>query len=106
MDCTLRGAVPVCNVQRCLKELEQRILALEQEPHGPEEASVSDSKVLSDGEGEHYETVSTCLAARPIVQKKVKTEQPMARGGDILKEPPMCLSSRCINHILRRKWLT
>ena len=78
MDCTLRGAVPVCNVQRCLKELEQRILALEQEPHGHEEPSISDSESESDGDNERCETVGCHLAVKPIVQQKVKHEQPTA----------------------------
>ena len=30
-------------------ELEQRTLALEQEPRGPEEPSISDSEAVSDG---------------------------------------------------------
>ena len=55
MDCTLRGAVPVCNVQRCLKELEQRILALEQEPHGPEDPSIFNSEMVNDGDDEQYD---------------------------------------------------
>ena len=86
MDSALHDATAVYNVQRCLEELEQ-CMALKQENHGPEEASISDSKVLSDGEDEHYETVSTCLAARPIVQKKVKTEQPMAEVGASSRSP-------------------
>ena len=87
MDSAHHDATRACNVQRCLEEPEQWILTLEQEPHGPEEASISDSKVLSDGEDEHYETVSTCLAARPIVQKKVKNEQPMAEVGASSRSP-------------------
>ena len=50
MDSTLHDAVPVCNVQRCLEELEQCILALKQENHGSEEASISDSEAVSDGD--------------------------------------------------------
>ena len=42
MDSALQDATLVCNAQRCLEELEQCILALEQEPHGPEEPSISD----------------------------------------------------------------
>ena len=49
MDSTLHDAVPVCNVQRCLEELEQ-CMALKQENHGPEEASISDSEAVSDGD--------------------------------------------------------
>ena len=46
MDTALCDVTPVRNVQRCLEELEQRILASEQEPHGPEEPSVSDSEAV------------------------------------------------------------
>ena len=64
MNHTLHDAMPVCNLQRCLEELEQQILALEQEPCGPEEHSLSDSKVVSDSDDERYETAAPCLAAR------------------------------------------
>ena len=50
MDSILHDAVPVCNVQRCLTELEQCILALEQENCGSEEVSISDSEAVSDGD--------------------------------------------------------
>ena len=42
---------------------------LEQEPCGPEEPSISDSKAVSDSDDEHYETVGPYLAARYIVQQ-------------------------------------
>ena len=45
MDSILRDATLVHNVQRHWEELEQSILALQQEPHGPEEPSISDSEV-------------------------------------------------------------
>ena len=45
MDSALCDAVLECNVQRHWEELEQSILALQQEPHGPEEPSISDSEV-------------------------------------------------------------
>ena len=88
MDCTLRDAVPVCNVQRCLKELEQRILALEQEPYGPEKPSISDSEAVSDSDDERYETAGPHSTVRPVVQQKVKRGQPKAKGG-ILKVSPV-----------------
>ena len=47
----------VHDVQGCLEELEQCILALQQEPRGPEETRISDSKVVSDGDDERYETM-------------------------------------------------
>ena len=53
-------------------------MALEQEPHGPEEPSISDSESESDGDNERYETVGCHLAVKPIVQPKVKHEQPIA----------------------------
>ena len=40
MNHVLHDATPLCNVQRCLEELEQHILALEQEPRRPEEPSL------------------------------------------------------------------
>ena len=49
---------------------------IEQEPHGPEEPSISDSEVVQDGDDEHYkteehdETACPCLLARPLVQQK------------------------------------
>ena len=46
MDLALCDATLLHNVQRCLKELEQCIVALEQEPRGPEEPSKSDSEVV------------------------------------------------------------
>lgn len=52
MDNALIVAMPVHNVQRCLEELEQHILALEQEPRGPEEPSISDDEAVSDGDDE------------------------------------------------------
>lgn len=70
MDSTLRDAVLECNVQRHLEELDQHTLALEQEPHGPEEPSVSDSKAVRDDDDECYETEGLHLAVRPIVQQQ------------------------------------
>ena len=88
MDLALCDVTLLHNVQRCLKELEQCIVALEQEPRGPEEPSISDSEVVSDGNNERYETMGPHLAVRPLVQQKVKHEQPRAQG-DILMEPPI-----------------
>ena len=72
MNNALYDALLVCNVQ---EELEQCILALEQELHGPEESNTSGSKVVSDGDDKHYETAGPHLASRPVVQQKVKHEQ-------------------------------
>ena len=55
----------VCSVQRHLEELEQLLLALEQELRGPKEPSVSVSKAVSDGNDEPYEIVGPHLAVRP-----------------------------------------
>ncbi|XP_010852569.1 PREDICTED: zona pellucida sperm-binding protein 3 receptor-like [Bison bison bison] len=63
------------------EELEQCILVSEQEPCGLEEPSISDCEVVSDGDDEHYDTVGPRVAARAMVQQKVKREQPMAQGG-------------------------
>ena len=43
-------AALVHNMQRNLEELEQCILALKHENHGSEEASISDSEAVSDGD--------------------------------------------------------
>ena len=95
MDNALIVAMLVHNVQRCLEELEQHILALEQEPRGPEEPSISDDEAVSDGDDEHEteddddehcETAGPHLAARPAVQQKLKHEQPVAPG-DIFNGP-------------------
>ena len=75
MDSALCDVTPVHNVQRHVEKLEQRILALEQEPHGPEEPSISDSEAVSDSDDEHYGTKGPCLAARSFVQQKVEHEQ-------------------------------
>ena len=95
MDGALRDAVLVHDVQGCLEELEQCTLALEQEPRGPEEPSISDDEAVSDGDDEHEtkdnddehcETAGPHLAARPAVQQKLKHEQPVAQG-DIFNGP-------------------
>ena len=57
-------------MQRSLDELEQCILALEQEPHDPEEPSISDSKVVSDGDEEAYKNAGPCLAERHVYSRK------------------------------------
>lgn len=64
MDSSLADATLVHNVQRRLEELEQSILVLQQEPHGPEEPSLSGS-VWVMGDKEHYEISGSCLPARP-----------------------------------------
>ena len=58
------------NMQRSLDKLEQCILALEQEPHDPEEPSISDSKVVSGGDEEAYENAGPCLAERHTYSRK------------------------------------
>ena len=49
---------------------------------------------------QYYETVGPCLAATPIVQQKVKSEQPMDQG-DILKGPSC---DGVYDDILRKRW--
>ena len=78
MDCAIGNAAPVLKVQRLLEELEQCILV---SPCGLEEPSISDCEMVSDGDDERYNTVGLHLAARAVVQQKVKCEQPMAQGG-------------------------
>ena len=89
LDSAPCGAPLVCNVQRCLEEC---VLALKQELCGPEEPSISDSEAVGDGDGEHYETVGPCLAARPIVSMRLQWAQwgPSWRG-------PQC---DCVHNIL------
>ena len=54
---------------------------LEQEMHNIDEPSAMDSEVMRHDDNKHCEIVGPSLAARPIVQKKVKNEQPMAEVG-------------------------
>ena len=54
MGSGLLDGAPVHNMQRCLEELEQCTLALQQEPCGPEETSICDCEVVSDGDDECY----------------------------------------------------
>ena len=56
MDSALCDVMPAHNVQRHLEDLEQRILALQQEPCGPEEPSVSESEAVKDSDDKHYGT--------------------------------------------------
>ena len=67
MDSAPHDAALVCSL---LEELGQHTLALEQEPSGPEEPSISDSKVVSDGDEEPYENAGPCLAERNIYSRK------------------------------------
>ena len=87
MNHALHDAMPVYNVQRCLEELEQQALALEQAPRGPAEHSLSDSEVVSDSDDERYETEGPCLAVRLIVWQKIKHEQSISQGGISLRCP-------------------
>ena len=70
MDRVPCDAPLVCNVQRHLGELEQSILALQQESHGPEEPSICDSEVVSDGDDEHYETVDPACQRGRLCSRK------------------------------------
>ena len=81
MDSALLDAVQVHKLQRWEEELEQCLGTLEQEMHSLDEPSTSDSEVIRDGDNEQYETEGPCLLARPIVQQKVKHEQPVAQRG-------------------------
>ena len=113
VDSALCDAKPVCHVQRHLEEAEQHIPALEQELHGFE--FEFDNRVVSDSDDEHHETkdnddeyietVGPHLSATPVVRQKWGMSS-LWPGGDILKGPPIWLSSRHIDHILRQSWLT
>ena len=46
-----------------------------------EEPSISDCEMVSDGDDERYNTVGLHLAARAVVQQKVKCEKLMAPRG-------------------------
>ena len=70
MDNVLSDPTLVCSVQRCSEGLQQRTLALEQEPRGTEEPTISDSEAVSDGDNECYETEGLCLAARLLCRRK------------------------------------
>ena len=72
--------------------LGRSVLALEQEPRGPGEPSISDSEAVSDSGDERSETAGLHLAVRPIVQQKVKHKRSVTWGGGILKQAPMRLS--------------
>lgn len=57
MDRALRDARLMHQVQRCLGKPEPHVLALEQEPRGPGEPSLSDGEVVRGGDEEGYEGV-------------------------------------------------
>ena len=84
VNSVLYDAALVCNVQ---EELDQHILALQQELHGPEEPNTSGSKVVSDSDDKHYKTAGPHLAARPVVQQKVKHEHLTAQGRHTQRAP-------------------
>ena len=77
MDHALCDAVQVCNVQRCLEELAQCIVVLEQELHAPEEPSISDSELVREHceTKERYKTLGPHLLARPVVQQKDRAKE-------------------------------
>ena len=70
MDNVLSDPTLVCSVQGCSEGLQQHTLALEQEPRGTEEPTISDSEAVSDGDNECYETEGPCLAARLLCRRK------------------------------------
>ena len=80
-------------------------ICIRAEPRGPEEPSISDSEVVSDGDDEHYETVGLCLDVRYIVQQKLKHEQPTAQGWH-LQGAISVTEFLMYCHILRQSWLT
>ena len=48
---------------------------------GLEELSALDYEAMRDDDDENCETMDPCLTVRPVIQQKVKHEQPMAQGG-------------------------
>ena len=64
-------------VQRCLEELAQCVVVLEQELRDPEEPSIPDSEVVREHyeTNERYKTVGPHLLARPVVQQKDTAEE-------------------------------
>ena len=60
--------------------------------------------MVSDGSDESYETLGPDLAARPIVQQKVKREQSKAKAGGgegrTSSSDPSVTDSQCMEHIL------
>ena len=81
MDSALLDAVQVHKLQRWEEELEQCLGMLEQEMHSLDEPSTSDSEVIRHDDNQQYGTVGPCLLARPVVQQKLKHEQPVAQKG-------------------------
>ena len=69
--------------------LRRSVLALQQEPRGPGEPSISDSEAVSDSGDERCETAGLHLAVRPVVRQKGKHEQSVTWAGGILKQAPM-----------------
>ena len=69
--------------------LGRSVLALQQEPRGPGEPSISDSEAVSDSGDERCETAGLHLAVRPVVRQKGKHEQSVTWAGGILKQAPM-----------------
>ena len=78
-------------VQRCLEELAQCVVVLEQELRDPEEPSIPEGEAVRECDNELCETTGSRLAVRPAVQQKGKHEKHVARGGEggVLKGPPM-----------------
>lgn len=64
-----------CNVQRGLEEC---VLALKQELHGPEDPSISDSEAVGDGEFEHYGNCESPLGSKAYCKREI-TMGPVGR---------------------------
>lgn len=78
------GEYGLCHRQRCTSAQSAETLGRTRAMHigvTLEEPSISDCEMVSDGDDERYNTVGLHLAARAVVQQKVKCEQPMAQGG-------------------------
>ena len=89
-------------------ELEQRTLALEQEPRGPEEPSISDSEAVSDGKMVLMNIMRLWVVTWQwglLYSRKWSMSSLWPREG-ILKRLPTWLSSWLTDHILGWSWST
>lgn len=85
MDCALHDAVQGRELHRQEEGLEPWIHMLEQEIRVLiAKPSAFDSEVIRDGDNEHDETMGLYLS-KPVMQQKVKHEEPMAWEGHPLR---------------------
>ena len=80
MNSALHDATQAHEVQRQMKRRVGTMPMYAEARYGP---SASVYGVMRDDNNEHCETAGPCLAARPVVQQKVKHEPSMAQGGHL-----------------------